>query len=64
MKPPRDVGTFLSVINKMRRMRKKAANIFFEEIEVDINNKSNFIKQQSEKELEMHNLFNDLILYK
>jgi phosphoribosylaminoimidazole (AIR) synthetase len=64
MKPPRDVGTFLSIINKMRRMRKKAANIFFEEIEVDINNISNFIKQQSEKEKEMHDSFNDLILYK
>jgi V-type H+-transporting ATPase subunit a len=55
---------FLSVINKLRRVRKKAANLFFEDIEIDIDRKAKFVEEQINKEKELHNSFNNLIIYK
>ena len=39
MKHPKSVDDFLNKLNIMRRNKKKASNLFFEEIENDINEK-------------------------
>lgn len=43
MKRPRDVSSFLDTISKVIKSKKKAANLFFEEIEKDLIGKEKFV---------------------
>jgi V-type H+-transporting ATPase subunit a len=45
-------------------VKKKAPNLFFEEIEEDVTSKEKFIYEQSSKLKEMHDNYNSLLEYK
>lgn len=61
---PKSVENFLDTIGKMRRVKKKAANVFFEEVERDITDKDRFVSEQSKKLRMMHENYSQLIEYK
>ena len=50
MYPPKSVDDFLNKLNTMRRIKKKSNNLFFEEIEKDIDAKEKFVQEQTRKE--------------
>lgn len=64
MKPPKSVDDFLTKISTMRRIKKKANNLFFEEIENDIDQKEKFVQQQTKKEKDIYECFILLYEYK
>jgi V-type H+-transporting ATPase subunit a len=52
--PPKSVDDFLNKLNTMRSMRKKSNNLFFEEIEKDIDAKEKFVQEQTRKEKDIY----------
>ena len=59
-KPPTSVDDFLSKLNTMRSMKKKSNNLFFEEIEKDIDAKEKFVQEQTRKEKD---IFDWLVMF-
>ena len=54
MLPPKSVDDFLNKLNTMRRIKKKSNNLFFEEIEKDIDIKEKFVQEQTRKEKDIY----------
>lgn len=64
LKPPKSVDDFLTKINSLRRVKKKAQNLFFEEIETDITQKEKFVQEQIRKEKDIYDSYILLVEYK
>ena len=60
MNPPKSVDDFLNKLNTMRRIKKKSNNLFFEEIEKDIDAKEKFVQEQTRKEKD---IFDWLVMF-
>jgi hypothetical protein len=60
---PADVESFLDSLKDITKHKKKASNILFEEIEVDIMEKERFVIEQTEKLKEMNDSYLTMIDY-
>eukprot|EP00824_Muranothrix_gubernata_P005823 TRINITY_DN175_c0_g1_i1.p1 TRINITY_DN175_c0_g1~~TRINITY_DN175_c0_g1_i1.p1 ORF type:complete len:838 (+),score=142.13 TRINITY_DN175_c0_g1_i1:2-2515(+) len=64
LKQPESPDVFMKAIDEMTKTRKKAASTFFDEIENELQDKENFLLEQTKKYHEMHDHYNYLIEYK
>lgn len=64
LEKPRDVNDFMQIIEQMRQTRNIAPSLFFEQIESGIKTTEEFVNDQTKKEKDMFDNFNQLIEYK
>lgn len=61
MKSPNNIQTFLDEVDTIRQQRGKAINLLFQEIYMEINEKSKFLQEQSNKIEEMIRNYHTLV---
>lgn len=60
IRQPDDIKSFLSTITTLITQKKKAANLFFEEIESDVDHKAKYIEEHTMKMKSLHDECNNL----
>lgn len=60
---PKNIQSFLEVLQTVRTQKKKAANLLFEEIEHDVRDKEKFVIEQVEKIREMNENYLTMLDY-
>jgi hypothetical protein len=60
---PKNITSFLEALQVVKTQKRKAANMLFEEIEHDINEKERFVLEQTEKLKAMQNSYLTLLDY-
>jgi hypothetical protein len=60
---PRSIETFLAALQAVKTQKKKAANLLFEEIEHDVQDKEKFVVEQIERLKEMNDNYETLLDY-